>query len=365
MFKKILVVLLILLTIAGIGGTVYFYKETETANNNYELLAYEYQVLQQSKVTVEKEPTMPIYIVNRSVETGDLIQEEDLAVVEVPLVLEQNNPILSYAEVDGGYYRCNLTKGTILSSDVIMFEDKTGTTYDEDLTFDYLPLGLEIGDYVDIRMILPYGEEFKVISHKRVANIVEGTNTIKMYFTEEEHLLWKSALIDLALYEDLGLSIYLLKYSDPGADLPAAQYYPVRSEMENMVAANPDIEDDTILINTQLRIAFDTMLRNVTQDDATKISGARRSESGDIEKASPNYLEKLTDGSDASKVPTPGDTLGDVSESLNNIGNNILSDYTETPNSSDTNINEELEDKLDTSDKEATDDRVFKDKPIE
>lgn len=103
-----------------------------------------------------------------------------------------------------------------------------------------LPTQLVNGNYIDIRYMLPTGEDYIVLSKK----YVEETNatSIWMKMTEEEILTLNSALIDA--YTTSGTKLYATLYTEPGIQEKAEPTYAVNSEILTLMATNPNILDD-------------------------------------------------------------------------------------------------------------------------
>lgn len=98
-----------------------------------------------------------------------------------------------------------------------------------------------IVDYVDLRITYPRGEDFIVLSHKRVMSITN--QTLKVHMTEEEQHLYQAALVDFYLSRGYGSDLYLTKYVEPGIQGEAAVYYSVPSNIEAAVRKDPNIVD--------------------------------------------------------------------------------------------------------------------------
>ena len=64
-----------------------------------------------------------------------------------------------------------------------------------------MPTDLNIGDYVDIRIMFPNGTDYVVLAQKKIENIV-GT-TFWMDLAEDERLLLNSATVDSYLNQVL------------------------------------------------------------------------------------------------------------------------------------------------------------------
>ena len=290
--KKVLIAILALITIAGGIGTVYFYIQYREAASEKEVLIQQNAVLQNSIDAIG--PITQVWTVKVDVFAGKVINEDELIQQTIPVSSITDNYIMDKADLVGKYYKVDMHPGVSLTKDVIMEEVLDSIVYERDMTFDYLPLGLAVGDYVDIRIMLPYGEEFIIIEHERVMQIVENARTIKLLLNEAQLALWTSAMTDDALWGGKGLQLYVTKYVEPGITELAVPYYPVRKEMESVVTLNPNIKNKRECINTSLRDKIEQMLANVVDEDAGALSSGRNHEASGINGASTTYVPETS-----------------------------------------------------------------------
>lgn len=256
--KKVLLILLFVIFVgAGIGGTVYFYMQNKNQiEQNTQLMAQNAQV--QAQLDQIGQMT-EVYEVQGKVFGGNQIKQEDLVPVSIPVSACGDSSVTDMNELIGKYYKIDIKPGTILTKDMLMDEvSAEASRYTRDILLTAVPVTLMVGDYVDIRMMLPNGEDYIVVAHKRVELLYSNTITIKM--SEEEQAIWNSAMIDLAVYGESGCILYLTRYLDPGVDTDAVATYPVQHDAENWVKFNPNIQDTTRCINTTLRDHIDEIL---------------------------------------------------------------------------------------------------------
>lgn len=251
-------------------------------------------------------PTSLTWTVVADVPAGKQITDDDLIQQTLPMSSINENFILTKEELLGQFYKIALKPGTPLTKDVIMSEESTETLYERDVVLGFLPLGLEVGNYVDLRTVLPYGEEYIVIPHLRIYNIVE--NTIKVYLNEAQLALYTSVTTDRALYGARGLKVYATKYLEPGIAKPTAPFYPVRKEMESVVTLNPNIKDKSVCVNSALRDTIEIKLKAVVDNEAGLLNSGKSYEESNINNASKMYTNTNE------TVPVTGESQPDSSE---------------------------------------------------
>lgn len=299
--KNILIVFLSLLVLAGIGGTIYYFKQTDAAKKEYNKVVQQNTQLSNELGSAPK--PVEVLTVNKPVQAGMIIAVSDLAKQYAYASSVNSQTITQLEDLVGKYYKVDLQPGTTLTKDLVMEEVYDEILYERDLFFDYLPVGLKVGDYIDIRLTLPYGEEFIVIQHERVQDMIDASKLVKVILNEAQLALYTSARKDYALYKQKGLSVYITKYVEPGITDEAIPFYPVRKEMEASVEINPNIVDKQQCINTQLREQIDEMLAKVTIEDGGMLMGDVSTEAAAI---TVGHEEKAEEPNGSNDVGTSG-----------------------------------------------------------
>lgn len=109
---------------------------------------------------------------------------------------------------------------TVITTSLIARSDEISTNdlRKEEYNVISLPVDLAPGDYIDVRLILPNGQNYIVISKKKVTiPVVNGTylsDTIQMNLTEEEILKLTCAIIEN--YQISGSKLYASRYTEAG-----------------------------------------------------------------------------------------------------------------------------------------------------
>lgn len=257
MIKKILIILSFLIVIgAGAFGTYHFYKENQNQIQQNQALAAQNSNIQAQLNAIGEMTT--VYEVAAKQYSGKEIKETDLIPVSVPVSSCNTTSITDATQLIGKFYKVDIEPGTILSTDLLMEEfDGTEKKYSRELTFESLPVSTVVGDYIDIRMIMPNGEEYVVLSHEQIKRLYDQTITINI--SEEENVILNSVFADLGQYSGFCYA-YLTKYLEPGKDTDTVAFYPIQKDMESFVMFNPNITDTTRCINETLRDHIDSVL---------------------------------------------------------------------------------------------------------
>ena len=183
-----------------------------------------------------------VYVVNKDLKSGTPITKEDLTLVQatkdvVPTDYIGENDITEYtiAKVD-------ITQGTVISKGLIN-ESTQKTTADlreQQYNMIVLPQYLEVNDYIDIRLTLANGQDFIVVSKKRIKEITEDTIWIDLY--EEETVTMTNAIVEA--YKQRGAKLYAATYVDPGNQANAIPTYMPNPEVINLINADKNIADE-------------------------------------------------------------------------------------------------------------------------
>ena len=190
--------------------------------------------------------------------------------------------------------KIDLKQNTILTNEMVRKGDNSAAkdVRVQEYNSIILPTELETGDYVDIRLALPNGQDYIVVSKKSVTIPDAGgtpiADTIRMSLSEMETLYMGNALIDSYLIA--GSKLYATIYSEAGLQTAATPTYSPNTQVIALLARNPNILDQ-IKINRNLA------------DDATQVSQLN-SELGDLRQLINSEIENSESAAEgvASKV---------------------------------------------------------------
>lgn len=189
----------------------------------------------------QKAETIKRYVFTNSFSAGHMIDSGDLALVGVKaestpdnsyerdiIVTPENKEEIylvtgtNYNEYEvvpaldvlvGRKLKINVSKNTTLTEEMLVEpeEEATDDLRLEEFTMITLPSDTVSGEYVDVRVQFPTGEDFSVLIGKKVEKYTD--NTVYLKLTEDDILSMSSAIVEAYLYE--GTRIYATKYVDP------------------------------------------------------------------------------------------------------------------------------------------------------
>ena len=141
--------------------------------------------------------------------------------------------------------KVNMNKNTLITTELLSKSDNMvqDDMRKQEYNMVVLPMDLTTGDYIDIRLMLPSGQDYIVVAKKEVEipNVggVDSADTIWINMTEDEILHMSCAIIDA--YQVNGAKLYATKYTDPGMQKAATPTYVVNSETSALLTNNPNI----------------------------------------------------------------------------------------------------------------------------
>lgn len=203
---------------------------------------------------------------------GSTVLESEVVNIQIPESCVQSNFVMDKYDIIGKFYKVDLTHGTPLTKDMFMETELDDTSRSIDISADVFPIGLAVGDYVDLRLLYPKGEDYIVLSHLRVNEI--NSDTIKCILNEQQILFYDSAVVENFLNKSKGSATYFIKYTEPGIQEPAKITYSVPQSIMNLLDSNPNIVEQ-IENGSVNRDVIDTATQAITDDDGGVLAGGR------------------------------------------------------------------------------------------
>lgn len=141
--------------------------------------------------------------------------------------------------------KVNMNKNSIITIDMISksSEKTTDDLRKQEYNMLVLPTQLETGEYIDIRLSLPSGQDYIVVSKKQVEipqiNGIDSDDTIWIKLTEDEIITMNNAIVDA--YRILGSKLYVTTYTEAGIQSAATPTYVPTGEVMQLINDNPNI----------------------------------------------------------------------------------------------------------------------------
>ncbi|MNV36722.1 hypothetical protein D3C71_1282110 [compost metagenome] len=255
------IVLFLSWTAVGVVGYLYY------DSNQKKLSDKDMEIAQLQADLTSIGELVPAYTVASNVTLGKKVEETDLIPIQVP-VGAATNLIQDPSEIQGKFYRLNLTAGTAINTDSIMDSEIADDTRLYDVILNTIPIMLKEGTYVDVRITLPMGEDFIAIPHKKVHSV--NNSILKLALSEKDIHTYNSLLFDALMYP--GTVLYAAEYVEGGVQKAADAFYPVSANIVAVAEKDPNLLDAIKADILQKRSNLEQNLSQLDSGDTRKES---------------------------------------------------------------------------------------------
>lgn len=255
----------------------------------------------ENKASKEKGTATKAYALNRDVKSGQEITADMLSTINTYSNLIPQNYIDStiLTSVESGkkvVAKVDLYKNTILTASTVTTEENTVTKDVRTMEYNMLtlPINLTIGDYVDIRITFPDGQDFIVIAKKEIKNIQGNTVTFDM--SEADIVMLNSAIVESYIMK--ASNIYIAKYVEPGMQEKAANTYVPTAEVIRLIETDSNIvstakNELTSRFDANIRSQMNSTVNQYSEQGLTNVEEGIQKQIEDAKKAREEYLSSL------------------------------------------------------------------------
>lgn len=230
-----------------------------------------------------------VAVLTKPVKSGDIVTSDMLKAVKIDAVIAPNDVLTvnGYNEMsvsENGVEReviakIDVSANTVLTTNMVTPSDKVNTddVRKQEYNMISLPSDIETGETIDVRIRMPDGADYIVVSKKNVTVLdlggIPSINTISIELSEGETLMMSNAIVEA--YQIKGSKLYVSKYVEPGLQAGAITTYVPNADVQNLIASNPNIVNEAKqeLINriqsqgSLNRGNINDALSNIDQDD--------------------------------------------------------------------------------------------------
>lgn len=185
------------------------------------------------------------YVLTTDIKSGDSISLENLKKVEVDNEIVPSNSISLMQIEEDTIAKIDLKQGTILSTDMITNSEEKNTddTRLQEYNMILLPSQINTDEYVDIRLRLPSGLDYIVVSKKKLELPqvlgIDSENTILLKLNESEIQIMSNAIVESYIME--GSILYVSKYVEPGLQNSSVPTYVPSIAVQEAIRENSNI----------------------------------------------------------------------------------------------------------------------------
>ena len=144
--------------------------------------------------------------------------------------------------------KVSLAKNTILTVETVAKSNEIveDSTREQEYNVLVLPADVETEDTVDVRLRMPDGTDYIVVSKKTITILDEAgipsLDTVSLKLTEDEILMMSNAIVEA--YQIPGSMLYVTRYVEPGLQAEATTTYVPNSDVQNLIYSNPNIVNE-------------------------------------------------------------------------------------------------------------------------
>lgn len=291
----------IMLVIATISG-YFFYTKTQERELALKK-EYRDQIDIMSETVKQNEKG---YALTEDVKQGARITKDILKEVTLPAAAKSTDGIeLLEVDVVDYFARADLQENTVLVGSMVYEENPiTSDIRETEYAFIDLPTKLTNDDYVDVRIQFPNGDDYVLLSKKKVKDV--AGLTVWMDLGEGELLTMSSGIVDAFVEE---AKIYALPYVDGPMQADAQITYPVKKNVLQLIKESPNMVNIAKLnLEKQNRERLEAELEKMDSEQRHKLrSGEAKNES---EKKQDEKERELNAANQFDKEPTQEDIVG-------------------------------------------------------
>jgi hypothetical protein len=292
------VTLIVCLTIS-----VLLFRSFET-DYSQEIAQLEQELADTKQILQQEMRQVPVVVNDHK--AGDALAETDIALVNIPAASVPEN-VLNKEDIVGKYTKIDLPKNTAVTESMLF---KNGVTADDmrnqEFTLIQLPAKLGPDQFVDVRIKFPTGEDYIVLSKKKVKDLSGGLISYEM--DEQEILMMSSAIVDAYINE---ATIYALSYVDPYMQDKAIVTYPPKDEVKKLIQSDPNIvKVATEQLESRKRTVLEMNLAAMSEAERSRYStGATSTGSYSEAAAASNAMADSGGSGYTSQLPPVKDAL--------------------------------------------------------
>jgi len=294
-----------MLVFAVSGGYFYYTKTQERELALKEQYRAELAVLNETAKLNEEG-----YALKQEVKRGELITEEMVEKVVLPAAAKSEDAVelIELNTVDY-FAKTDLLANTVLVESMVYEEEALGNDIREgEYSLIDLPTKLKNDDYVDVRIQFPNGDDYILLSKKKVKD-TQGL-TLWMNMDEGEILSMSSAIVDAFIEE---AKIYAMPYVDGPMQIGSEMTYPVKKNVLQLIQDSPNIINIAKLnLEKQNRERLDSGLKEMDAEMREKLR--QRQAESDNERKQDDQERELNALNQLDQQPTEEALVGDPFE---------------------------------------------------
>ena len=248
-----------------------------------------------------------VYVAGEDITSGGEITEDLLIIDTVQTTMDLSNALtledFTEFDEDGNEFiiqyvsKVDVPLGTIITKDMVseVGDELTDDQRIQEYNMIVLPSQLRNGEFIDIRFKLASGNDYIVLSKKKVLQCTADTIWLKL--TEGEILTLGGAIVDA--YQSSGSKLYATTYAEAGLQVAATQTYVPSTSVYSLIANNPNVIEDYksalwARYNDQIQVEQrNNIIEPSIEYNANSVQSGVQSEISALQSARQTFVEEL------------------------------------------------------------------------
>ncbi|AOZ91110.1 SAF domain-containing protein [Paenibacillus crassostreae] len=276
------------------GGAIYMINHQAEEQKKIRI-EYETKMKETEKLLINQDAEMKKVVVTTKVlPAGIALSENDLKIIQITKEDAPVNTVESKKDLIGKIIKIDVGENTPLIQSLVFEEEATPNDLrEQEYNVMTLPTKIEKGQFVDVRITFPTGEDFIVLSKKKISDVSGAT--VWYNVNEAELLAMSSATVDAYLNS---ATLYATTYTDPFMQDKAIENYPINLNVIDLIQSDPNV----------LKKAIESLKKSVRKKLELNLSQMDEADKMKVKNDSSIVQQRVTEGS-ISNNPNNGVTL--------------------------------------------------------
>ncbi|HEY8422112.1 MAG TPA: SAF domain-containing protein [Thermoclostridium sp.] len=263
MFSVLAVIFTLTIILLLLSGLYYLYQKklaqtVETYEDELEQLKFDLYSLNRR-----------VYVPKQDIPFGTVLTQDMFDIVEMKLDFPQAR-LFDESDI-GKVNTVFLPSGAPVFKTSVAEEKLDNDLREQEFNMFYLQSNQKKGDFVDVRIFFPNGENYIVLSKKQIKDIILEENTVRLWLDESEIHNISSAIIDAYIHP--GTKIYVATYIMPELQEAAVPFYAANENVLDLMRKDPNIvEKASDALARELRASLESNLSSVAKEDISKVT---------------------------------------------------------------------------------------------
>ena len=239
-----------------------------------------------------------VYVAKTDIKAGETLMDGK-NVMEQNIYTGLENKFYMGKSMLGSVAVVDIKKDAPIMANMITTLDVTKDTREYEIAVANLMTDQAEDDYVDVRIMMPTGEDYTILTRKCMKNLQLSNCVFFSYLNEDEIERMASATIDA--YTIPGAYIYTTRYVEPSLQKDAVPDYLVKPETIDRINSDPNILDVAKnTLNVDARMNLENRLSGLSNDTFKKIEAGQKatakSKNGKDSQTGEVAVDETTDG---------------------------------------------------------------------